>query len=132
MAAKKWVMYGVSGVLGLGVLAGAASLAASAMELHTNDGNVLDGGGVDAGTIVTVDKNGSTQSPKPTPSVTPSPSVTPAPGAGTGGPAPAPPAPAPPAPAPAPPAPAPAPPAPAPVPVDPASPISVPSADSVD
>lgn len=115
MAAKKWVMYGVSGALGLGVLAGAATLTASAMELHTNDGNVLDGGGVDAGTIGGVDKvgEGPQVTPSPTPSETSAPapttSKTPSPGANTS-----------------------TPPAPAPVPVDPASPISIPSAASAD
>lgn len=117
MAAKKWVMYGVSGALGLGVLAGAATLTASAMELHTNGGNVLDGGGVDAGTIGGADKVGDRPqvTPSPTPSDTssaaPTTSATPSPGANTSTPDPAPPAP---------------------VPVDPASPISIPSAASAD
>ncbi|GAA2534945.1 hypothetical protein GCM10009860_14110 [Microbacterium mitrae] len=118
MATKKWVLYGVSGALGVGLIAGAATLTAAAMELHTNDGNVLDGGGVDAGTIGLVGSNGSTPSPSatPSPSVSPSPSSTTIPGSSTAEPS-------------APPAP-PAPERPAPVPVDPASPISLPSAAS--
>lgn len=121
MAGKKWVMYGVSGVLGLSVLAGAASITASAMELHTNDGNVLEGGGVDAGTIGAVDKKDDrarpTASPQPTASPTVAPTRAPAPGQSADDPVQAPADPAPPAPAP--------------VPVDPASPISVASAESV-
>lgn len=76
MAVNRWVKYGVSGALGLGVLAGAATMAASAMELRTDDGTVLDGGGVDANTLTpkvhvtaTPGPHSSTPATSPTPSV---------------------------------------------------------------
>lgn len=39
-----WVAYGVTGVIGLGVLAGAATAAASAMDLRSADGTTIPGG----------------------------------------------------------------------------------------
>lgn len=47
MTTKRWIVYGVAGTLGLGVLAGAAVATATAMELRTDDGTVLDGGAVE-------------------------------------------------------------------------------------
>lgn len=144
MSASRWVKFSVTGALGLGAIAGAAAMTAAAMELRTDNGTVLDGGGVDATTIQPTPgdgasdakpANGST-STKLKPSATPSPS----PSAIPTQPPVEPPAPPAPAPAPAPPAPAPAPaPAPpvqveqpAPVYVEPSSPASVVSAESVD
>ena len=46
MNMKKWITYGVTGVVGLGVLAGGAVAAASTMDLRTDDGNVVPGGAI--------------------------------------------------------------------------------------
>lgn len=46
MNVKKWVTYGVTGVVGLGIIAGGAAAAASAMDLRTEDGNVVPGGAI--------------------------------------------------------------------------------------
>lgn len=43
---KRWIAYGVTGVVGLGVIAGGATVAASGMELHTETGQVLPGGSI--------------------------------------------------------------------------------------
>lgn len=69
---KRWIAYGVSGVLGLGVIAAAATVTAQAMELRTDEGSVIDGGGIEAGLLVTPPAS-------PPPSATPTPSRTPQP-----------------------------------------------------
>lgn len=43
---KRWIAYGVTGVLGLGVIAGGATVAANGMELRTQTGEVLPGGSI--------------------------------------------------------------------------------------
>ncbi len=69
---KRWIAYGVGGALGIGVLAGAAALTAQAMELRTDDGTVLDGGGIEADLSPAVQATPSPAvTPVPTPSATP-------------------------------------------------------------
>lgn len=46
MKTRKWIAYGATGLLGLGVFAGTATLAANAMELRTDDGAVLQEGAI--------------------------------------------------------------------------------------
>jgi hypothetical protein len=51
---QKWIVYGVTGAMGIGVIAGGAAAAASAMELRTTDGTTVPGGvitGRDAGVL---------------------------------------------------------------------------------
>jgi hypothetical protein len=51
---QKWIVYGVTGAMGIGVLAGGAAAAASAMDLRTTDGTTVPGGvitGRDAGVL---------------------------------------------------------------------------------
>jgi len=43
---KKWIAYGVTGAVGLGLVAGGASAMASAMDLRTTDGTVVPGGAI--------------------------------------------------------------------------------------
>jgi hypothetical protein len=43
---KKWIAYGVTGALGLGLVAGGATAAAAAMDLRTTDGAVVPGGAI--------------------------------------------------------------------------------------
>lgn len=43
---KKWIAYGVTGAVGIGVLAGGAVAAASSMDLRTTDGTVVPGGAI--------------------------------------------------------------------------------------
>lgn len=75
---KRWIAYGVGGALGVGVLAGAAALTAQAMELRTDDGTVLDGGGIEAdllpGVVVLPSPSAT---PVPTPSSTSTPTTKP-------------------------------------------------------
>lgn len=129
MAAQRWIVYGLSGVVGVAVLAGAATLTATAMELRTDDGTVLEGGGVDAGRLgekASPTTGSSRSNPSPSPSLTPSP--TPVKGGDSAVLASAPSVPAPP------PAPVTKPPQPVapPVPVAPPAPVAVESAGSVD
>ncbi|WP_449278381.1 hypothetical protein [Leucobacter sp. GX24907] len=44
MDKKKWIAYGATGLVGLGLFAGGAAAAANAMELRTTDGTVVSGG----------------------------------------------------------------------------------------
>lgn len=46
MNVKKWIAYGATGALGLGVIAGGAAAAASTMDLRTQDGAVVPGGAI--------------------------------------------------------------------------------------
>ncbi|WP_460784561.1 hypothetical protein [Microbacterium tumbae] len=46
MSTKKWIAYGVTGLVGLGVVAGGAAATASTMDLHTTEGTVVPGGAV--------------------------------------------------------------------------------------
>jgi len=41
---KKWIAYGVTSIVGLGVISGGAVAAAAAMDLRTTEGTVLPGG----------------------------------------------------------------------------------------
>lgn len=41
---KKWIAYSVTGVVGVGLLAGGASAVASSMDLRTGDGQTIPGG----------------------------------------------------------------------------------------
>lgn len=109
---QKWIVYGVTGAMGISVLAGGAAAAASAMDLRTTDGAPVPGGvitGRDAGVLdrgnvqmrVTDSSVTVVSAPSPTP-VAVDPSASPVSVAS------APSAPAPIAPAPAPPADSPA------------------------
>ncbi len=83
---QKWIVYGVTGAMGIGVLAGGAAAAASAMDLRTTDGTTVPGGvitGRDAGVLdrgnvqmrVTDSSVTVVSAPSPTPvAVDPSPS----------------------------------------------------------
>jgi len=44
MSTKKWIAYGVTGLVGLGVIAGGAAATASTMDLQTTEGTVVPGG----------------------------------------------------------------------------------------
>jgi hypothetical protein len=131
---QKWIAYGLTGAVGIGILAGAATAAANAMDLRTTEGTTMPGGVITGGEggvldLSTVQRGLADSSitvvsaPSPTPvPVDFTPSVAsvasaPAPEAPAPPPAPAPPAPAPPAPA-----------APAPVAPPADSPASAPSA----
>lgn len=46
MDKKKWITYGLTGALGIGILAGGAAAAANSMDLRTTDGNVVPGGAI--------------------------------------------------------------------------------------
>lgn len=46
MNKKKWIAYGVTGAIGLAVIAGGAAAAASSMDLRTSDGDVVPGGAI--------------------------------------------------------------------------------------
>src|SRR5690606_3309868 len=46
MNVKKWIAYGATGAVGLGVIAGGAAAAASTMDLRTQDGAVVPGGAI--------------------------------------------------------------------------------------
>lgn len=46
MNVKKWIAYGATGAVGLGVIAGGAVAAASTMDLRTQDGTVVPGGAI--------------------------------------------------------------------------------------
>lgn len=83
---QKWIVYGVTGAMGISVLAGGAAAAASAMDLRTTDGATVPGGvitGRDAGVLdrgnvqmrVTDSSVTVVSAPSPTPvAVDPSPS----------------------------------------------------------
>ncbi|MEV7694693.1 hypothetical protein AB0N73_15310 [Microbacterium sp. NPDC089189] len=58
MDKKKWLTYGVGGVLGAGILAGGATVAAQAMELRTSDGQVLPGGAITGRESAALDADG--------------------------------------------------------------------------
>lgn len=49
MNKTRWVAYGVTGVVGLGALAGGAAAAASTMELRTTGGTIVPGGAITDG-----------------------------------------------------------------------------------
>ena len=120
MDRKKWVAYGVSGVVGLGILAGGAVTAAQAMDLRSLDGQTIPGGSLTGKASLVSETPDATPTPTPSPSAShtgPSPVTTPT--------AATPPTPPTPASAPSPVTP------PSPVsPVSPASPVSVVSAPS--
>lgn len=44
--ARRWITYGVSGVVGIGLLAGGATAAAASMDLRMTDGQVVPGGAI--------------------------------------------------------------------------------------
>lgn len=46
MTKKKWIAYGVGGLVGLSVMATAAAAAADTMRLETTEGTVVPGGEV--------------------------------------------------------------------------------------
>lgn len=84
MKTKKWIAYGVTGIVGLGLIAGGATAAAAAMDLRDPEGTTLPGGQLtgtstptlDGSTPVTVDVTNDTA--KVVTAVTPTPSpVTP-------------------------------------------------------
>ncbi|QTV79677.1 hypothetical protein [Microbacterium sp. NIBRBAC000506063] len=52
MDKKKWIAYGITGVVGLGVVAGGATAAASSMDLRTQDGTVVPGSTITNGKSV--------------------------------------------------------------------------------
>lgn len=41
---KKWIIYGVTGLAGIGIVAGGATAAAASMDLRTTDGTTVSGG----------------------------------------------------------------------------------------
>lgn len=43
---KKWITYGIAGVVGLALVGGAAAATAANMDLQTDDGSVVPGGPV--------------------------------------------------------------------------------------
>jgi hypothetical protein len=43
---QKWIAYGLTGVVGIGVIAGGAAATASAMDLRTTDGTIVPGGAI--------------------------------------------------------------------------------------
>ena len=43
---QKWIAYGLTGVVGIGVIAGGAAATASAMDLRTTDGTTVPGGAI--------------------------------------------------------------------------------------
>ncbi|ALJ20873.1 hypothetical protein [Microbacterium sp. No. 7] len=46
MNTRKWIAYGATGVVGLGLFAGTATIAANAMDLRTTDGTVIQDGAI--------------------------------------------------------------------------------------
>lgn len=44
MSKKKWIAYGVTGMVGLGVVAGAAAATASTIDMQTTEGTIVPGG----------------------------------------------------------------------------------------
>lgn len=50
MNKKKWITYGLTGAIGLSVFAGGAAVAASSMDLRTDEGTVVPGGAINSRT----------------------------------------------------------------------------------
>ncbi len=46
MNGKKWVAYGVTGLVGIGIISGGAAAVASSMDLRTEQGTVVPGGAI--------------------------------------------------------------------------------------
>lgn len=87
MKSKKWIVYGATGVIGLGLLAGGAAAAATAMDLRDAEGTTLPGGqltgksaaNLDGSTPITMDVTDDTATvvTTVTPTVSPVTPVTP-------------------------------------------------------
>ncbi|HET8928783.1 MAG TPA: hypothetical protein VFN24_13270 [Microbacterium sp.] len=79
MNKKKWITYGVTGIIGLGLIAGGAAAAAQSMDLRTIDDQRISNGTLD-GTLSTdqpaVDPT-QTAEPDATTAVTPPSTVSP-------------------------------------------------------
>lgn len=56
MEKRKWIAYGVTGAVGVGIVAGGAAVAANAMEIRTIEGTTLPGGAIVYGDAKTADK----------------------------------------------------------------------------
>lgn len=90
MKTKKWIVYGATGVVGLGLIAGGATAAAAAMDLRDAEGATLPGGQLtgkapstfDSSTPVrmqvTEDDATVVSAPSPTPAASPQPAPSPA------------------------------------------------------
>jgi cell division septation protein DedD len=80
MNKKKWITYGVTGIVGLGLIAGGAAAAAQSMDLRTIDDQRISNGTLD-GTLSTdqpvVDDPTPTAGPSATTAVTPPSTVSP-------------------------------------------------------
>lgn len=71
MDRKKWIAYGVGGVVGIGILAGGAVTAAQAMDLRSLDGQTIPGGSLTGkASLVSETPGATTPAPAPSPSAT--------------------------------------------------------------